>query len=74
VAVIATLIVGGRVYFGGAPDPIDSIAVLPFANANGDPNMEYLSDGITVSLINNLSQVLQSYRDVARIGLSLQGT
>ena len=57
VAVIATLIVGGRVYFGGAPDRIDSIAVLPFANANGDPNVEYLSDGITVSLINNLSQV-----------------
>jgi eukaryotic-like serine/threonine-protein kinase len=57
VAVIATLIVGGRVYFGGAPDRINSIAVLPFANANGDPSMEYLSDGITVSLINNLSQV-----------------
>jgi serine/threonine-protein kinase len=36
---------------------IDSIAVLPFANAGGDPEMEYLSDGISESLINSLSQL-----------------
>jgi len=34
---------------------IDSIAVLPFKNASGDPEYEYLSDGITGSLINNLA-------------------
>ena len=34
-----------------------SIAVLPFFNATGNPDMEYLSDGITESLINALSQV-----------------
>ena len=39
---------------GGA---INSIAVLPFANA--DPTTEYLSDGITESLISNLSQLSQ---------------
>src|SRR5215813_11758104 len=39
---------------GGA---INSIVVLPFANA--DPNTEYLSDGITESLINSLSQLSQ---------------
>jgi serine/threonine-protein kinase len=38
---------------------IDSLAVLPLANANPDASLEYLSDGITESLINTLSQLPQ---------------
>jgi serine/threonine protein kinase/tetratricopeptide (TPR) repeat protein len=38
-------------------ETIDSVAVLPFVNAGGDSNSEYLSDGITESLINGLSQL-----------------
>ncbi|MGH9966475.1 MAG: protein kinase domain-containing protein [Pyrinomonadaceae bacterium] len=36
---------------------IDSLAVLPFVNDTGDSEMEYVSDGLSESLINNLSQL-----------------
>ncbi len=36
---------------------IDSLAVLPFANVGGDPEMDYLGDGITENIINSLSQL-----------------
>jgi len=36
---------------------IDSLAVLPFDNASGDPDHEYLSDGIAGSLIHILARV-----------------
>src|SRR5437763_3044197 len=34
---------------------IDALAVLPFENIGGDPENEYLSEGITGSLINVLA-------------------
>lgn len=44
---------------------IHSLAVMPFANPSADPNAEYLSDGITESIISNLSQ-LPELRVMAR--------
>ncbi len=45
--------------FTAAPpaEPIDSIAVLPFENRSGDPELEYVSDGIAEGIINRLSQL-----------------
>src|SRR5215472_17255879 len=52
------LAAGGTWYLrSGRRTQIDSIAVLPFANAGGDANTDYLSDGITESLIANLTHV-----------------
>jgi serine/threonine-protein kinase len=45
---------------------IDSVAVLPLMNADGDEETEYLSDGISEDLINNLSQLPQLKRVIAR--------
>ncbi len=57
-ACIAVIALAAAVYwFAARPKPIDSLAVMPFVNVGADPNTEYLSDGITENLINNLSQL-----------------
>ena len=55
----AALLVSGAWFFAirGRSEMIDSVAVLPFANASADPDTDYLSDGITEGLINSLSQL-----------------
>ena len=37
--------------------PIHSIAVLPFANASKDPEMDYLGEGISEEITNSLSRL-----------------
>ena len=40
-----------------APASLESIAILPLINASPDTSLEYLSDGLTESIINNLSRL-----------------
>jgi TolB-like protein/Tfp pilus assembly protein PilF/predicted Ser/Thr protein kinase len=47
------------------PATIQSIAVLPFANAGKDPEMDYLGDGISEEVTNSLSR-LPNLRVMAR--------
>src|SRR6185295_9716734 len=44
---------------------MDSVAVLPFENTGGDPDADYLSDGMTDTLINRLSR-LPHLKGIAR--------
>jgi TolB-like protein len=47
----------GRTTGGGANPAIHSLAVLPLANFSGDPDQDYLSDGMTEALIARLATI-----------------
>lgn len=55
---LAVIAFAYRSYLGRSL-PAKSIAVLPFKNESGNSDLEYLSDGMTDSLINSLSQLPQ---------------
>lgn len=57
VLVVLAAVVAGLLLFGNGDATIDSIAVFPFANVGDNKDLEYMSDGITESLINSLSEV-----------------
>ena len=64
VALAAMVLVAGSLYWGLVRPPappvvgvIDSLAVLPFENVGGDPDREYLSDGVADALLNALSRL-----------------
>ena len=65
-AILVVLIAGGVIFLltrnrQPAAEPpattINSVAVLPFVNQSNNPNVDYLSEGMAESLINDLSQL-----------------
>ncbi|HUR98500.1 MAG TPA: tetratricopeptide repeat protein [Pyrinomonadaceae bacterium] len=61
VGIVILLLIGG--FFGyrylsdSGSKQIESIAVMPFINESGNADLEYLSDGMTETLISSLSQL-----------------
>jgi eukaryotic-like serine/threonine-protein kinase len=54
-SVVAVIAMGGFYYRSSTRTSINSVAALPFSNTSGDPNAEYISDGITEGVIDRLS-------------------
>ncbi|MFN7928436.1 MAG: protein kinase [Blastocatellia bacterium] len=57
---VALLVLGlllGRYWWQARATAVNSIAVLPFANAGNDPQKEYLPDALTENLIESLSRL-----------------
>jgi len=55
-AIAIAVLAFGYSYFNNQRQ-IDSIAVMPFVNESGNPELEYLSDGMTETLIASLSKL-----------------
>jgi TolB-like protein/Tfp pilus assembly protein PilF len=65
VGIAATVGIRSYLHAKNTEIAVDSIAVIPFMNQDKDPNSEWISDGLTESIINNLTQ-LPNLRVIAR--------
>jgi TolB-like protein/Tfp pilus assembly protein PilF len=57
IILVTVLGVGSYWKYGRSDNQINSIAVMPFVNESGNADVEYLSDGMTETLISSLSQL-----------------
>ena len=59
VLLLGSIFLGGYFWWQrtGPVNEIRSVAVMPFVNETGDPQVEYLSDGMTDALISSLSEL-----------------
>jgi len=61
IAAVGSLVVlfaaAGIFYLTRPTEAIDSVAVMPLVNVNGDPNVDYLSEGISDNIIDRLSRL-----------------
>src|ERR1700687_5148904 len=57
VVLVLAMSAGGYYFLHRTPSAIDSVAVLPLANATSNSEMDYLADGITEGVINHLSRL-----------------
>jgi TolB-like protein len=55
--IVFGVFIGYRYFSSSNSKQIESIAVLPFVNESGNADVEYLSDGMAETLINNLSKL-----------------
>ena len=53
---LLVLVAAIALYRGFRNSPIDSLAILPLVNATGDESLEYVGDGLTEDLINDVAQ------------------
>ena len=57
IVTLTAVAIGAYWYYGRFEPQISSIAVMPFVIESGNPDVDYLSDGVTETLIGSLSRI-----------------